>query len=50
MTQCFVQQCESAPDAAYATEFAHTICEKAGYEVEFVLPEAYMEAAKEYFE
>ncbi|ORX35948.1 hypothetical protein BD324DRAFT_629612 [Kockovaella imperatae] len=50
MTQCFALYCQSAPDAAYAAEFARRICEKAGINVAFALPEPYVEAASAYFE
>ena len=50
MSQCIPQYCVSAPDAAYAQEFAVAMCKKAGYDVAIELPAEYMEAAKGYFE
>lgn len=50
MSTCLAARCESAPDAAYAAEFATSVCKRAGVDVEVVLPESYLASAAEYFE
>ena len=50
LAACLASQCESAPDAAYAAEFATSICDRAGVNVEVKLPDAYVTAAAEYFQ
>lgn len=43
MAQCFTVTCQSPPDVAYALEYTSSICNRAGYDVELELPEAYLE-------
>lgn len=49
LATCLAAKCESAPDTAYAAEYAESVCKRAGVEVKVELPEYYLEAAQEYF-
>lgn len=49
LATCLAARCDSAPDAAYAAEYAESVCKRAGVEVKVQLPAYYLEAAQEYF-
>ncbi|KAK4688010.1 hypothetical protein P7C73_g2112, partial [Tremellales sp. Uapishka_1] len=47
---CLPEVCESAPDVAYAVEYGHEFCLRAGVDAKIVLPEDYLNGtAREYF-
>ena len=44
MAACLVQQCKSPADVAYGQEWGQRLCKKGGVDVEFTLPQSYMDS------
>lgn len=50
MSACLPVRCNSVNDVAYALEFGHAFCKKAGKDVRVNLDESYVSTVGGYFE